>query len=511
LAITLGSFILSAQQTSIGDSWPTYGGDPGGMRYSSSAQITRNNLAHLHSVWTFHTHALDTQRIGLGDASFEATPILRDRTLYFSSPFDVVFALEATTGKQLWQYDPHVKPERDDMILTSRGVSLWPESPGPTQITAVCATRILIGTIDARLLALDATTGKPCADFGNSGEVNLRNGVHYTGLGGYGLTSPPTVIGDVVVVGSVVADNQQVDVESGVVRGYDVHTGRLLWSWEPLPWAAAQHPRTGAGNAWGVISADPALGLVFVPTGSASPDFYGGLRLGDNRDADSVIVLDARTGKKVWAFQTVHHNLWDYDVAAQPLLFTFRNTTPAVVIATKTGQVLFWIAAPANRSTQSRNAPFLKRMCPEKSLRPRNRSPVCPLSLHYLLHYRTTLAGIAAMPTHASVKPNSLPCATTASIRPPASAKHCSIQAASAESTGDRSPSILLRASSTPTTTAFPLPSNSSIATPSLSAGNMTSNQPYAIGLSGCTWLAALSFFFASPARAGIPGFAACS
>ena len=371
----LGPAVLSAQQTPIGQGWPTYGGDLGGTRYSSSAQITRNNLAHLHSVWTFHTHALDTPRIGLGDASFEATPVLRGHTLYFTSPFDTVFALEATTGKQLWQYDPHVKPERDDMILTSRGVALWPESPGSIQTDAACTTRILIGTIDARLLALDATTGKPCVDFGNSGEVNLREGVHYTGIGGYGLTSPPTVIGDVVVVGSVVADNQQVDVESGLVRGYDVHSGHLLWSWEPLPWAAGQHPRTGAGNAWGAISADPALGLVFVPTGSASPDFYGGLRPGDNRDANSIVALDARTGKKIWAFQTVHHDLWDYDVAAQPLLFTFRNTTPAVAIATKTGQVFV-----LDRRTGQPLYPVEERSVPQTDVPGEVTSPTQPFS-----------------------------------------------------------------------------------------------------------------------------------
>jgi quinoprotein glucose dehydrogenase len=339
LAILFGTSTLCAQQAPAGEGWPTYGGDAGGTRYSSSTQITRDNLAHLHPVWAFHTHALDAQRTGLNDASFETTPILRGHALYFTSPFDIIFSVDATTGKLLWQYDPRVKPEHDEMIVTSRGVALWPISPDSTQPTAPCTTRVFLGTIDARLLALDATTGKPCTDFGHSGEVNLREGVHYTGIGGYGLTSPPTVLGDVVVVGSTVADNQQVDVESGVVRGYDVRTGRLLWSWEPLPWATAQHPRTGAGNAWSVISADPALGLVFVPTGSASPDFYGGLRPGDNRDADSVIALDARTGRKVWAFQTVHHNLWDYDVAAEPLLFTFHDTTPAIAIATKAGQV----------------------------------------------------------------------------------------------------------------------------------------------------------------------------
>lgn len=155
----------------------------------------------------------------------------------------------------------------------------------------------------------------------------------------YGVTSPPTVIGDVVVVGSAVADGQEVDVEPGVVRAYDARTGRLLWSWDPMPWATQQTVRTGGGNTWSVISADPEHGLLFLPTGSPSPDFYGGMRSGDDRDADSVVALDARSGKKVWAFQVVHHNLWDYDVAAQPLLFTYRNSVPAIAITTKMGMI----------------------------------------------------------------------------------------------------------------------------------------------------------------------------
>ena len=156
------------------------------------------------------------------------------------------------------------------------------------------------------------------------------------------MTSPPTVVGNVVVVGSTVGDNQQVDIESGAVRGYDAISGKLLWTWEPLPWAERQTIRTGAGNVWGVISADPSLGLVYLPTGSAAPDLYGGMRPGDNRDANSIVALDAATGRKVWASQVVHHDIWDYDIPSEPILFTWRGTTPAIAVTTKMGMIFLF-------------------------------------------------------------------------------------------------------------------------------------------------------------------------
>jgi quinoprotein glucose dehydrogenase len=371
ILLTLAATFTSAQQDST---WSAYGGDPGGSRYSAASQITRDNLSHLHSAWQFHVPALNTTRTGLEDASFESTPVLLGETLYFTSPFDEVFALNAMTGQQIWYRDPHVSTQ-DGMLVTSRGVALWPAAATTPDAAHLCATRVFFGTLDARLIALDAATGTLCKDFGTSGEVDLRIGAHISSAGGYGLTSAPTVLGDVVVVGSSVADNQQVDVESGVVRGYDARSGRLLWSWEPLPWAANQHPRTGAGNAWSTISADPELGIVYVPTGSASPDFYGGLRLGDNRDADSVVALDALTGRKVWAFQTVHHNLWDYDVAAQPLLFTLHKTIPAIAIATKSGQVFV-----LDRRTGQPLYPVEEKAVPQTGVPGEVTSPTQPIS-----------------------------------------------------------------------------------------------------------------------------------
>jgi quinoprotein glucose dehydrogenase len=340
LCFSLFAAHIATAESSIqapGDGWPSYGGDAGGMRFSSSSQITRQNVAKLHAAWTFHTHALDRQRSGVNHASFEATPVLLGDTLFFTSPFDVVFALNARTGEQRWSFDPQLGDISDDGLTTSRGVAVWhastPLSPGQ------CSRRVVFGTLDAHLIALDADTGQPCAGFGQNGRIDLTRNTDFQNSGSYSVTSPPTIVGNVVVIGSCIEDNLKVNVESGVVRGFDVVTGAQLWSWEPLPWAQRESPRTGAGNTWSMISADPALGLVYLPTSSASPDYFGGLRPGDNRDADSVVALDGQTGRRVWGFQTVHHNLWDYDVPSEPLLFNFRGSVPALAITTKTGQV----------------------------------------------------------------------------------------------------------------------------------------------------------------------------
>ena len=374
--VALATITLAAAaspQEPLGAGWPTYGGDPGGSRFSSSSQIDRTNLSRLHPVWTFHTHALDSQRSGSNAASFESTPVLSHGTLFFTSPFDVVFAVDALNGRLRWSYDPKIKTLPEGTLVTSRGVAVW--EADSSSASAPCSRRVLLGTLDARLLALDAETGQPCGTFGNSGSVDLTQGIAYGGLGFYGVTSAPTVIGNVAVVGSSIGDNQRVDAESGAVRGFDIVTGKQLWSWEPLPWAPSQHPRTGAGNAWSTISADPILGLVFIPTGSPSPDFYGGLRPGDDRDADSVVALDGRTGKRVWAFQTAHHNLWDYDLAAEPLLFTFRATTPAVAIATKSGQVFV-----LDRRTGDPLYPVIERSVPQTDVPGESTSPTQPFS-----------------------------------------------------------------------------------------------------------------------------------
>jgi quinoprotein glucose dehydrogenase len=337
-AILLLSLVsLAAAQPATDSAWPTYGNDPGGARYSAEAQIDRTNVTRLRVAWTYRTGALAHASPLNRKAAFEATPILVDGKLFLSTPYNHVIALDPRTGARLWEYDPALDLSRRYSEVTSRGVAAWRDPMGaPGQ---PCRLRILLGTLDARLIALDADSGTLCPDFGTRGQVDLTRGVDLRDLGDYQVTSAPAITGDVVIVGSSIGDNRAVDVERGIVRAFDARSGALRWSWDPIPWASRTTPRTGAGNAWSTLSVDEERGLVFIPTGSASPDYYGGIRRGDNKWANSVVALRAATGEFVWGFQVVHHDLWDYDVASQPTLFAWRDGTPAIAITTKMGRV----------------------------------------------------------------------------------------------------------------------------------------------------------------------------
>jgi quinoprotein glucose dehydrogenase len=325
--------------------WPVYGGDAGGSRYSTLAQITTANVSGMVPAWTFHTGDAYQPKDGRATA-FEATPLYVDETLYLSTPLGRILALDPVTGTQKWVFDAKVNRDAGFGDFASRGVSYrkGPNGKG----------RIYAATVDARLIALDASDGTLCMDFGDNGQINLRNGLRIPvrDFSDYEETSPPTVIGSVVVVGSGVADNGSVSQPSGEVRGFDADTGKLKWSWDPIPqssdaigaetWKNGSAAKTGAANAWSVIVADPDRDLVFVPTGSASPDYYGGERKGSNLFANSVVALRAKTGEMVWYFQTVHHDLWDYDVASPPMLFDVRrsgHSIPAIAIGSKTGNL----------------------------------------------------------------------------------------------------------------------------------------------------------------------------
>lgn len=338
--------------------WPTYGGDPGGQRYSTAKQIDRGDVQRLHPVWTYHTHALDSYRPGSFSAAFETTPVLFHGSLYLTTPFDEIIALDPATGAERWRYQPPLDRLNEGDIITSRGVATWHGGGA-----GACASRIFVGTNDGKLVAVDADKGRPCDGFGEHGSIDLKAGL--TGLArSFHLTSAPAILGDVVVVGSSIPDNIAVNMPRGTVRAFDARTGRQVWTWEPIPWAAAQQLPTGAGNVWSTIAVDPALGMLYLPTGSASPDYYGGMRPGDNRDADSIVAIDAATGRKVWAFQVVHHNLWDYDVASEPLLFTWHGNVPAVAVTTKMGMVFV-----LDRRTGSPLFPVQERPVPQSDVK----------------------------------------------------------------------------------------------------------------------------------------------
>ena len=318
--------------------WPNYGNDAGGTRYSAASQIDRTNVAQLKVAWTYRTGAFPHDAELDHKAAFESTPILIDGKLFVSTPYDHVIALNPETGAKLWEFDPKLELPYGASEVTSRGVSAWRESKA--KAGQLCAVRIFIGTLDARLIALDGATGKPCLDFGIDGELDLTNGVRLRDPGDYQVTSAPAIFKDLVITGSSMGDNRAVTVERGIIRAFDVRTGRLRWTWDPIAaWAYQTTPRTGAGNAWSTLSLDAGRDLVFIPTGSASPDYFGGIRKGDNKWANSVVALRASSGEFVWGFQVVHHDLWDYDVAAQPTLFTWKDGTPAIAVVTKMGRV----------------------------------------------------------------------------------------------------------------------------------------------------------------------------
>ncbi|HEX3867380.1 MAG TPA: pyrroloquinoline quinone-dependent dehydrogenase [Gemmatimonadaceae bacterium] len=338
-----------AQSSHVGD-WTAYGRDALGSRYSPLAQITRDNVSRLAVAWTYRTGEIDeTTR---KPAKLEATPLMVDGTLFLSTPFGRAVALDPETGAARWTYDAHVDHGGNWGDFANRGVSTWLDARAA--VGTPCRRRIFLSTIDARIIALDAPTGAVCRGFGENGTVFLKHGLHNSPYYAeeYQLTSPPAVINGMIVTGSSVADNNRTNAASGEVRAYDARTGALRWSWDPIPrdstdpawstWRGPMAHSTGAANAWSVIAADSARGLVFVPTGSASPDYYGGERIGDNRYANSIVALRASTGKVVWSFQAVHHDLWDYDVASPPALVTITHDgkrVDVVLQATKTGQL----------------------------------------------------------------------------------------------------------------------------------------------------------------------------
>jgi quinoprotein glucose dehydrogenase len=376
-ALTIPSAQQAAAQTNtstLPDSgWPNYGHDPGGSRYSPAAQINRDNVGQLKVAWSYRTGALDQVGDDKRNAAFEATPILVDAKLYLSTPFDHVIALEPETGKKIWEYDPKLDTSHGFSEVTSRGVSAWKDSAAkPGQL---CGLRIFIGTLDARLIALDGETGKPCADFGANGQVDLTKDVNLRDAGQYQVTSSPAIAGDLVITGSSIGDNRAVELERGIVRAFEVRSGKQRWSWDPIPWASKSSPRTGAGNAWSTLSVDAERDLVFIPTGSASPDYFGGLRRGDNKWANSVVALKASSGEFVWGFQVVHHDLWDYDVASQPTLFSWRDGTPAVAITTKMGRVFV-----LNRLTGAPLLPVEERPVPKSDIPGEDAWPTQPAS-----------------------------------------------------------------------------------------------------------------------------------
>ncbi|MBF2715622.1 glucose/quinate/shikimate family membrane-bound PQQ-dependent dehydrogenase [Agrobacterium vitis] len=347
---TLPMDVASATPSYGGDmadgEWHQYGRTPYGQRYSPLSQITTDNVKTLKTAWTYQTG--DVKLPGdVGETTYQVTPLKVGDTLYLCTPHNWAIAVDAATGKQKWKYDPNVGLNPDRQHQTCRGVTYYAD-PAATA-GAPCATRVYLPTSDARLIALDAANGNVCESFADKGTLHLEQGMPYNPAGYYYSTSPPVIAAGKIIIGGAVNDNYSTKEQSGVIRAFDVQTGALVWNWDsgnpgqtqPLP--EGQTYTANSPNSWSVFSVDEQLGLVYIPLGNQVPD-----QLGMNRSANvekyssSVVALDLNTGADRWVQQFVHHDLWDMDVPAQPVLLDITRegtTVPALVASTKQGDV----------------------------------------------------------------------------------------------------------------------------------------------------------------------------
>jgi membrane-bound PQQ-dependent dehydrogenase (glucose/quinate/shikimate family) len=342
--------LLALSSAAPAQEWTSYGADVGGTRYSPLKQINRQNVKNLQRAWTYHMGEVDRGGNGTDPhhiAPFETTPLVIDGMLYLSTPSNRVIALDAERGQEIWQFDPQAGHSGQREFFQHRGVAYWQSQIGDDR-------RILFGTFDGRLIALDAKTGKPCRDFGKGGVVDLRVGsADAYPRSEYSVTSPPAIYRDLVITGAAVPEYPSKG-PSGMVRAFNVRSGKLAWTFHTVPqpgelghesWDQdAWKDRTGA-NVWSLMSVDSERGLIFMPVGSASYDFYGADRKGLDLFSNCLVALEAASGKLVWYYQMVHHDIWDYDMPAQPVLITVRRNgreIPAVAQVTKMGFVFIF-------------------------------------------------------------------------------------------------------------------------------------------------------------------------
>ncbi|WP_162539485.1 pyrroloquinoline quinone-dependent dehydrogenase [Granulicella sp. WH15] len=343
---TMASVANCQSPASAQTDWPFYGGDQGGMKYSTLTAINKQNVSRLHVAWTWKTGETEMPRFGSKPGMFEVTPLMIDGVLYLSTPYSKVVALKAATGELLWSYDPkayELGQPANGTGWVHRGVAAWRDGG---------KLRIFINS-RYRLICLDAATGKPVPTFGKDGVIDLSEGLvwpinklHYT------ETSPPVVYKDIVILGNGVGDRLVYRNDPpGGVRGFDARTGRQLWSFHTIPqagepgnesWGKDAWKFTGHTNVWAPMTLDAARGLLYLPVSTPSNDFFGGNRPGNNLYGESLVCLDAATGIKKWHYQIVHHGLWDYDLASPPTLVTIKangHKLDAVAQATKEGFV----------------------------------------------------------------------------------------------------------------------------------------------------------------------------
>jgi quinoprotein glucose dehydrogenase len=354
LACAAAIALLALGAVAAGDvsGWPLYGGDAAGTRHSPLAQITPANVGRLEVAWVYRTGEIERrgpQRIAI--SSTQNTPTIVAGSLIVCTPFNRIVALDPATGRERWVFDAGIALDLELPHYNCRGVAQWtdPEAaPG-----AACRTRILFGTNDKRLMAIDAADGKPCAGFGDGGAVAVTDdGPRDARRGESRITSAPVVLNGLVITGVTILDNQRTGGPRGTVFAFDARTGAPRWTFDPIPrrpddpaaatWLDGSAARAGSANVWSTMVVDEARDLVFLPVSSPSPDFWGGDRKGDNLYSGSLVVLRGATGEIVWHYQLVRHDIWDFDVSSPPMLIDIRKdgrVIPAVVQNTKQGFV----------------------------------------------------------------------------------------------------------------------------------------------------------------------------
>ncbi|WP_308823384.1 membrane-bound PQQ-dependent dehydrogenase, glucose/quinate/shikimate family [Sodalis praecaptivus] len=363
--------------------WPAYGRTQAGERYSPLRQINDKNVDKLKVAWQFRTGDMKGPNDPT-EITDEVTPIKIRDTLYLCSPHQILFALDAATGKEKWKFDPQLKPDPTFQHVTCRGVS-YHEMPAASAAQD-CPRRIILPVNNGHLYALNADTGARCYSFADKGDLNLQANMPVTTAGEYEPTSPPVVTDKVIIVAGAVTDNYSDHEPSGVIRGFDVATGALLWAFDPgnaepnaIP-ADGKNYVANSPNSWAPAAYDPQLDIVYLPIGVATPDIWGGNRTPEmERFASGILALNATTGKLVWFYQTVHHDLWDMDVPAQPTLVDITNQqgekVPAIYAPAKTGNIFV-----LDRRTGTPIVPAPERPVPQGAAKGDHVSPTQPFS-----------------------------------------------------------------------------------------------------------------------------------
>ncbi|QSR19594.1 membrane-bound PQQ-dependent dehydrogenase, glucose/quinate/shikimate family [Novosphingobium sp. KA1] len=367
-----------------GDDWPAYGGSEAARRFSPLGQINAANVHNLERAWLIHTGDTPSSPKIAKTYGGENTPLKIGDMLYVCTPKNIVVALDPASGKQRWRFDPGVADDAIPYTAACRGVSYF--AVPNASVDQPCARRIIYGTLDARLFAIDAHSGARCRDFGKNGEVDTKIGMGDTPPGYVSINSPPTIVRGVVVTGHQVLDGQDRWAPSGVIRGYDAITGKLRWAWDMMHPDWNGYPpdgevwARGTPNMWTIASGDEQLGLVYLPMGNAAADYYSSLRRPQEKDvATSLVALDVTTGKPRWTFQAVRNDVWDYDFGAQATLVDFKGT-PALVLPSKQGDIYV-----LDRRTGRPLAPVGEIRAPAGGVEPAERAPVQRVSLWHTL------------------------------------------------------------------------------------------------------------------------------